>query len=133
MSGALAAGLAFFIAIAELPEKSGKSFVALINRGGDLPALIVEVNTGAGMVKIHSVAAETPPDHSLELWYIGTGQAPRSLGTIDDPWRQVALPAVARSADLDRATLAVTVEPKGGSPTGGPTGPVVYSGKLIRE
>ena len=28
---------------------------------------------------------------------------------------------------------AVTVEPPGGSPTGGPTGPVVYAGDLIRE
>jgi len=28
-------------------------------------------------------------------------------------------------------TLAVSVEPTGGSPTGQPTGPVVYSGKLL--
>ena len=31
------------------------------------------------------------------------------------------------------ATFAVSVEPPGGSTTGGPTGPVVYSGKLVRE
>jgi anti-sigma-K factor RskA len=28
------------------------------------------------------------------------------------------------------AALAVSVEPPGGSPTGAPTGPVVYAGKL---
>jgi anti-sigma-K factor RskA len=28
-------------------------------------------------------------------------------------------------------TIAVSVEPIGGSPTGAPTGPVVYSGKMI--
>jgi anti-sigma-K factor RskA len=31
------------------------------------------------------------------------------------------------------AVLAVSLEPHGGSPTGQPTGPVVYSGKLILE
>ena len=34
---------------------------------------------------------------------------------------------------LAGGTFAVSVEPEGGSPTGLPTGPVVYSGKLIRE
>jgi len=29
------------------------------------------------------------------------------------------------------ATYAVSLEPAGGSPTGLPTGPVVYAGKLI--
>ena len=28
-------------------------------------------------------------------------------------------------------TIAVSVEPKGGSPTGLPTGPVIYSGQMI--
>jgi anti-sigma-K factor RskA len=27
-------------------------------------------------------------------------------------------------------TLAVTIEPAGGSPTGAPTGPIVYAGKF---
>ena len=29
------------------------------------------------------------------------------------------------------ATFAVSLEPEGGSPTGAPTGPVVFAGKLI--
>ncbi len=29
------------------------------------------------------------------------------------------------------ATYAVSLEPEGGSPTGTPTGPVLYSGKLV--
>ena len=28
-------------------------------------------------------------------------------------------------------TIAVSVEPRGGSPTGLPTGPVIYSGRMI--
>jgi anti-sigma-K factor RskA len=38
-----------------------------------------------------------------------------------------------QSATVPKATFAVTVEPAGGSPTGGPTGPVVYTGELIRD
>jgi hypothetical protein len=32
-----------------------------------------------------------------------------------------------------RSTLAVSLEPRGGSRTGGPTGPVVHSGRPIKE
>jgi anti-sigma-K factor RskA len=30
------------------------------------------------------------------------------------------------------ATFAVSLEPQGGSPTGTPTGPVLFSGKLVQ-
>jgi anti-sigma-K factor RskA len=33
---------------------------------------------------------------------------------------------------INRATYAVSLEPQGGSPTGAPTGPVLYSGKLVQ-
>jgi anti-sigma-K factor RskA len=32
---------------------------------------------------------------------------------------------------VNQATYAVTVEPEGGSPTGAPTGPIVFTGTLI--
>jgi anti-sigma-K factor RskA len=32
---------------------------------------------------------------------------------------------------LANATLAVSLEPAGGSPTGLPTGPVLYSGRVV--
>jgi anti-sigma-K factor RskA len=42
--------------------------------------------------------------------------------------RETHLPAAALMAA--GATLAISVEPKGGSPTGQPTGPVILSGKI---
>ena len=33
---------------------------------------------------------------------------------------------------INRATYAVSLEPEGGSPTGSPTGPVLYTGKLLQ-
>jgi len=49
------------------------------------------------------------------------------LGSLD---ARLALPR-AQAARLTRgAKLAVSVEPAGGSPTGAPTGPVVFAGAI---
>ena len=129
--GALAAGLALFVGSERL-RPPAPSYLAVINRSGDLPALIVHVDTASETVTVRSVAAETPADRVLELWYVAAGQAPRAIGVLDRPETRVTLPAAARG-DLTSATWAVSVEPPGGSTTGAPTGPVVYSGKLIRD
>ncbi|HEY8564045.1 MAG TPA: anti-sigma factor [Beijerinckiaceae bacterium] len=123
---ALAFGLERFLA----PPAAQGTFIAAVNRGGDLPALLIRVDPRSGTVQVRPVAAETPQGHSLELWSVAAGAAPRSLGTLDDPAARHSLP---QGVSPDGLTLAVSVEPKGGSPTGAPTGPVVYSGRLVRE
>jgi len=134
-SGALAAALALFILADRWQghHEASQDYVAVVNRGGTLPALIVRVDTREGTVRVRSLTAEAVPDHSMELWYIGAGQTPKSLGTVENASHPIAMPAAFRSGDVDSAMIAVTMEPKGGSPTGAPTGPVVYSGKLIKE
>lgn len=67
------------------------------------------------------------PGRSFELWSVPGSGVPRSLGLISARGTTV----VQREQLLDGATaLAVSVEPAGGSPTGKPTGPVVFLGKL---
>ena len=68
---------------------------------------------------------------ALELWLIAPGDNPRSLGLIE-PGRPVHidLPTDLLPHVRSEATLAVSSEPPGGSPTGLPTGPVIASGKL---
>ena len=64
---------------------------------------------------------------ALELWAVPAEGAPRSLGLISADGASV----VRRSRVLkDTAALAVSLEPAGGSPTGQPTGPILYAGKL---
>jgi anti-sigma-K factor RskA len=66
-------------------------------------------------------------DRALELWAVPPSGAPRSLGLIAGN----AATVVRRDKLLDgTAALAVSLEPSGGSPTGAPTGPVLYVGKL---
>ena len=131
-ASALAAGLAIFVVDRELIRHPTvqPAYVAVVNRGGDQPALIVRVDLAKGTVYVRPLAAEAPAGKSLELWYIGAGKPPKSMGVVGDAAVRMPLPA---GLSPEKASLAVTVEPPGGSPTGDPTGPIVYSGQLIRE
>jgi anti-sigma-K factor RskA len=71
-------------------------------------------------------AGKTP-----ELWVIEGDKPPRSLGTIDiSTSTSTAIPPERLRGLKIGSTLAISLEPRGGSPTGAPTGPVVASGKL---
>lgn len=72
--------------------------------------------------------ADVAPDKSLQLWVIPAGAAPVSLGLVQAHGASDV--AIARAPALTNAVLAVSLEPRGGSPTGQPTGPVLYSAKL---
>lgn len=72
----------------------------------------------------NAVAAQ----NSLQLWLIPAGKAPISLGLVhsDVPTRV----AIRNNPLTPDAMIAISLEPEGGSPTGQPTGPVLYSGKI---
>ena len=72
-------------------------------------------------------------DRALELWMLPDGASPRSLGLISATGVvRVALSGPADQALRNIPALAVSLEPRGGSPTGLPTGPVLYSGPVQR-
>ncbi len=71
--------------------------------------------------------------HDHELWLIAGSGPPRSLGLVATGKSQrITIPPALLEALGTEATLAVSVEPEGGSPTGAPTGPVIASGQLTR-
>jgi anti-sigma-K factor RskA len=69
--------------------------------------------------------------HSAELWAIPADGKPRSLGVISEEVSGRSL-SYAGPAQLiaPGVTLAISVEPVGGSQTGAPTGPVILTGKI---
>ncbi len=71
-------------------------------------------------------------DKVLQLWWATVDGPPQSLGLIKPDGATVLpkdlLPGGLKGSQLDH--MAVSVEPPGGSPTGKPTGPVVFYGKL---
>ncbi|MBB3892224.1 anti-sigma-K factor RskA [Phenylobacterium haematophilum] len=73
------------------------------------------------------------PDHSHELWLIPADGKPRSLGLID-PGASKTMPMSEPMADMttEGVSLAVSVEPRGGSHQDRPSGPVAAVGKLAR-
>jgi len=132
-TGALAAALAGFFVIdrmTESPDAAGSRYVAVVDTGGREPALIAEVDTATGLIRVRALQAEIPAGRSLELWHIAEGDEPRSLGVLQAGADAQTIRDAASAGPVD-GVIAVTVEPQGGSPSGAPTGPVVYSGRLI--
>lgn len=133
-AGLLAAGLALFVAVAPgsrdgAGEGAGAGhYLAVVQGGGALPALIVRVDMRAGTAQVRPVGAEAPAGRSLELWYVGAS-GPKTIGLVGAAPSRITLP---QGASPD-GVIAVSVEPQGGSPSGQPTGPVVYTGRLIAE
>lgn len=84
-----------------------------------------------GTVRLTRTGGEDILDRNYELWFINAKTAPVSLGVV--PYQTNAAIALTKA---DRArmgpgtVLAVTLEPKGGSPTGKPTGPLLAAGPL---
>jgi anti-sigma-K factor RskA len=127
-AGLLAAGLALFLVVGVRQSQDGGRYLAVVQGGGALPALIVRVDTRNGTAQVKPVGAEAPAGRNLELWYVGA-EGPKPLGLVGAASSQVKLPTGASSDGV----IAVSVEPPGGSPSGQPTGPVIYTGKLIPE
>ena len=128
---AMAFGVTLFLPGPKAPEQP---IVAVLAGPDAKPVLIATALRGERTMTIKVVAAATvPAGKTLELWMLPDGSAPKSLGLIPDSGvGHVTLPATPDVALANVPALAVSLEPAGGSPTGAPTGPVLYSGKIER-
>ena len=117
-----------FIPTAPNSDYNAKKFIAVVNAEGGQPSLIVNVNVITGEVSVRSVGIKTPEGKSLELWFVAEGQKPISVGLVGEGPMDFK-GAIAKGGE----TLAISVEPSGGSPIGKSTGPVIYKGKLVEN
>ncbi len=109
------------------PPVRQSEFVAVLTSEGAAPKFVASVNVETGMISVRRVLGEaSPTDKSYELWAIEPGLAPKSMGLVEQA-------SLSRPMDhpMEDLTLAISLEPKGGSTTGAPTGPVMFSGTLV--
>ncbi|TXF11711.1 anti-sigma factor [Pelomicrobium methylotrophicum] len=113
------------------------STVAVLTGAQGQPAWLVTLVSRSGAAASLRFTALQPQelstDRSFELWLIPRGErAPISVGLLP-PSGSGALPLspAARRALGEARAVAVSLEPKGGSPTGAPTGPVLFQGTLV--
>jgi anti-sigma-K factor RskA len=125
LATALAAAAAIAVAVV-LPSGPGPELVSIATGEAGTPALVVSFDPTTGMATVRPVALERPATGDFELWHIPAGGAPVSLGLVE-PGTQVQVALNAAPGD----GVAVSLEPAGGSPTGQPTGTVLYSGSFV--
>jgi anti-sigma-K factor RskA len=94
------------------------------------------IDVSSDHTKLRAVSLNTTalhPGKSLELWALPDGKAPVSLGVLPDSGKlDRKLTVQQREALRASSKVAVSLEPAGGSPTGGPTGPVLFVAEPAR-
>jgi anti-sigma-K factor RskA len=117
----------------EVPAKESPRLVAVLQKDAGGPAFLLTVDTAQRTLTMRRVAAQPEPGKSYELWLVSDKfSAPRSLGVAGTgEFTQQALQASYDPDTVNNATYAISLEPEGGSPTGAPTGPVLFTGKLV--
>jgi anti-sigma-K factor RskA len=133
VTSSFAFGLLLFFGMAPQRE-AAPTYVAILADTKNQPAMTVRYVQGHDEIEVRIIQiADLPNDRTLELWTLPNNAAPQSLGLIPvsglKKWKVAArrvdaLPSI--------PALAVSLEPIGGSPTGAPTGPVLYSGSLVK-
>jgi anti-sigma-K factor RskA len=107
-------------------------YVAVLLDQKAAEAILVTVDPQRSKVAVKRVGNfKEADDKSLQLWALGDNAKPRSLGVLSAQELEQVL-ANLINPELASA-LAVSLEPKGGVPeAGGPTGPVLFKGALIK-
>jgi anti-sigma-K factor RskA len=109
-------------------------YVAILQKEPFAPAFILTFDYAKKTVTARAVNAPHEADKSYELWIVPEKSPnPRSLGVIGEQQFTVRQSLAGTDASfINRATSAVSLAPRGGSPTGVPTGALVFKGKLIQ-
>jgi anti-sigma-K factor RskA len=131
---ALAAAVALVVILGgalfawRLYQQTALEPLATITATTGAPVWRLEVSRGYDRLRATVVGAvNAPANRSLELWALPPGRAPVSLGLLPADGRlERPLSAAQRDALRAAPQVAVSSEPLGGSPTGAPTGPILF-------
>lgn len=134
--GMVSTGLAAMLMVIVLSNRTVESptisYVATLTDDKAQNAMVVTADARNRALDVRVItSAQVAADKSLHLWAVPKSGKPRSLGVLADNRGRFKLPENAISSDV--MLLAVTLEPKGGSPDpNGPTGPILYKGPWVQ-
>ncbi len=129
---ATAAAVLLAVMLVQQPTPTPQLSGAIVQANVNDPLWLVSESGSERLLKLRSVAASAADaGKDYELWIVPENGQPLSLGVIPAGGvHQVSLSDEARAALAQSRTLAISLEPVGGSPTGAPTGPILHVTKL---
>jgi anti-sigma-K factor RskA len=137
-SAVAALAMAAYLAALMPATRPQETMVVVLADDRARPALTISWNPGGRgdrQLRVRVMGHQVmDPQTAWELWLLPDGDRdPVSLGLITTHEMQsVRIPAQLVPAVNSAWGLAMSVEPKGGSPTGLPTGPVLYKGQCTK-
>ena len=133
---ALGFGMPGLFAAAPTPtEPPASQLVAVLQHEPTSPAFLLTVDPEKRSLTVRRILAKAGAGHSYELWIIPQGSSQRrSLGIVgDDEFTQRPLPANVDPGVLLSASYEISYEPVGGSTKGAPSGPILFTGKMVQS
>ena len=133
--GMVSTGLAAMLLVVVLTktaEVPAISYIATLTDDKTQTAMLVTADSRHKALDVRLLSdAPVAADKSLHLWAVPKAGKPRSLGVLAG--NRASFPLTDKAVSADVALLAITLEPKGGSPDpNGPTGPILYKGPWMR-
>ncbi|MFL9890058.1 anti-sigma factor [Paraburkholderia sp. RL17-383-BIF-A] len=116
--------------VAQQPE-TAVSHVAVLNNKDAHPVMLVAWDEAHSTMTVHPLGkVDLPAGRAMELWGIPASGHPVSLGMLPDSANGKV--TAGQQKPESYAALAVSIEAPGGSPDhNAPSGPVVFTGKLL--
>ncbi len=115
------------------PKAFAAELVAALTAEGSNVSFVALYNSASGELRLTPLSGEQYTDKDYELWAIEDGGPAKSMGVIAANARNDVKIAHDILVDFgEGTTLAVTLETKGGSPTGVAQGPIVALGKATQ-
>jgi len=113
------------------PQEDGVSYIASLSSKDNDHSYVTLFNEQTGEFIVRHISGTPPADKDLELWLIVEGEKPVSIGLVGyEDNKKPTIPQQYIQEFGKGILLAITVEPKGGSPEGVATGPIVAAGQL---
>lgn len=115
------------------PVQQKAAELALVSDTKGNPLWLISVHPEADRLDMKALASNPPPaGKSYELWMIPEGGKPVPMGLMNPSGEKSETLRAELLERLRRAkALAISLEPEGGSPTGQPTGPVLWVAPLV--